>query len=196
MTTQLATITPYEQERDQQARALRNARLGLLLWRIANGLIFAFFAFANTLMRQVQPSWPPPGVERLDATLPLLLSGALLISSLTASAALRAVRSNQWPTFQRSVWATIGLALLFFGGMVVVCTQIPYSGPYSSIIVSMNVFHMLHVLIGAALLAFVSLRAARGAYSAERHWTVEAVIVFWHFVGLMWLFFFAVIYVL
>jgi cytochrome c oxidase subunit III len=178
---------------------LKNARLGLLLWRIANGLVFIFFGFANSLMRNVQTSWPPPGVERLPVALPLIITLALLLSSITAARALNAIRADSPKTMRASLLISMALGLFFFVGIVVVSLQIPYSGPYSSIILSMNFFHGLHVFIGLLLLGYVFVRSRRNEdrwYRRANHWTVEAAVVFWHFVDLMWLFFFAVIYIL
>lgn len=195
MSAQFAPSVGYSEEylRDQ---ALRNARLGLLLWRIANGLVFVFFAFANFLMRGVQPSWPPPGVERLEMGLPLVITALLMISGVFATRAHNAIKKDDVLGLRTNVLITMGLGAAFLVGIIGVSVRIPYSGPYSSIILSMNAFHALHVVIGMLLLTFVWLRAHRGRYSRERHWAVEASVVFWHFVDLMWLFFFAIIYLI
>jgi cytochrome c oxidase subunit 3 len=58
----------------------------------------------------------------------------------------------------------------------------------------MNGFHIVHAVVGMLLFAYVLRRAA--IYTPENHWTVEAATVFWHFVDLMWMFFFAVIYII
>lgn len=196
MSVNLAGVTPYDQEQYLRERALKNARLGLLLWRIANGLVFIFFGFANALMRQAQPSWPPPGVARLDATLPIIVTGVILLSGITASRALAQTRKNHHGAAQTAMLATIGLGVAFLVGLLVAMSQVPYSGPYSSIVLTMNGFHAAHVVVASLMMGYIYLKSRRGAYSSENHWGVEAVVIFWHFVDLMWLFFFAVIYVL
>jgi heme/copper-type cytochrome/quinol oxidase subunit 3 len=193
---QFAQPVSFNDEAYLRELALKNARLGLLLWRIANGLVFVFFAFANALMRSVQPSWPPPGVERLDATLPVILTGVLLFSSVTASRAMASIRRGDATAMSRHLVFTSLLGAAFMAGIVYFSVQIPYSGAYSSIIVAMNGFHALHVLVGIAIFAYIMLRAGQGTYTKERYWTVEAGVLFWHFVDLMWVFFFAVIFVL
>jgi heme/copper-type cytochrome/quinol oxidase subunit 3 len=52
------------------------------------------------------------------------------------------------------------------------------------------------VLAGMVLFGYVFRKAQHGAYSRESHWSVEATVVFWHFIELMWVFFFLVLYVL
>jgi heme/copper-type cytochrome/quinol oxidase subunit 3 len=165
------------------------------LWRITNGLVFVFFIFANYLMRNAQPSWPPPGVARVDMGVPLVISAALLLSAVTASRILAAIRRDDRLSAQRHVLATMSLGAIFLIGVVAVIAQIPYSGSYSSIIVMMNGFHALHVIVGLGLFGYVLLKIGRGAYTQDRHWGAEGTIIFWHFVDLMWVFFFLVIYV-
>jgi cytochrome c oxidase subunit 3 len=195
MTAQIAEPSPFDSEQYWQDLALKNARLGLLLWRITNGLVFVFFIFANYLMRNAQPSWPPPGVAPVDSGIPLLISAALLLSAVTASRVLAAIRRDDRLSAQRHIAATMGLGAIFLIGVLAVIAQIPYSGSYSSIIVMMNGFHALHVAVGLGLFGYVLLKVGRGAYTKERHWGAEATVIFWHFVDLMWIFFFLVIYV-
>jgi heme/copper-type cytochrome/quinol oxidase subunit 3 len=188
-------ITLDDQEYLRQL-ALKNARLGLLLWRLVNGMVFAFFVFANGLMRTTQPSWPPPGVQPLDAGVPLILTILIGASFFTASRSLSAIRGGAVGALVQQIVITSVLGIVFLVGILAYTGQIPVSGPYSSITITMNVFHALHVVIGVLLLAFVLVRARQGLYSKERYWMVEAAVVFWQFVVLMWVFFFAVIYVL
>lgn len=191
-------MAQFVQHADQQPAdiALRNARLGLVLWRIANGMVFVFFVYANYLMRTVQPSWPPPGVARLDTTVPILISVVIILSSVVASQIRAAMRSEKRANVQRGIALTSALGLLFFAGLLVVCTQVPYSGPYSSIVLAMNAFHGVHVVVGVALFLNAALKVQRGVYTKDRHWGLEGAVVFWHFVSAMWVFFFLVIYVL
>jgi cytochrome c oxidase subunit III len=182
---------------DQLYRQLqeRNARLGLVLWRLTNGMIFAFFAFANALMRQSQPSWPPPGVARLDAGIPIVFSVLLLISGVFAGRALQSIRRGDVKQVQGNIYPTLLLGAIFAVGISWFSTQIPFSGAYSSIIVAMHIFHVAHVVVASGLFIYVLRRSQQGVYSQQSHWSVEAAVVFWHFVDLMWIFFFLIIYV-
>jgi cytochrome c oxidase subunit 3 len=195
MSAQFVETSPFENEQYWQDLALKNARLGLLLWRFANGGVFVFFIFANYLMRIAQPSWPPPGVARVDIGIPLVISAALLLSAVTASRILASIRRDDRLSAQRHIAATMGLGAIFLVGILAVIAQIPYSGSYSSIIIMMNGFHAVHVAVGLGLFGYVLLKIGRGAYTKERYWGLEATVIFWHFVDLMWVFFFLVIYV-
>ncbi|MFQ3535640.1 MAG: cytochrome c oxidase subunit 3 [Aggregatilineales bacterium] len=197
MTANLAPMqTAFDHEQIQREQALKNARLGLLLWRFANGMAFVFFIFANLLMRNVQPSWPPPGVERLPIGLPLAITLVILLSGMTASQLLKAVRANQFGQALRAGAATLALGAVFFAGLLAAGAQVTHSGPYSSIVWAMQFFHGLHVIVASLLLGVVLIGVWRRRYSVEKHWGVEASVIFWHFVDAMWIVFFLFIYVL
>ncbi len=196
MSAQFARPLDYDEAQLRHEQELKNKRFGLQLWRLVNGFVFAFFILANYLMRLTQGTWPPPGVTRLDATLPALFSIPLLLSALPASRALAAIRREDRPAMQRYSLATVGLGLVFLAGLVLIWRQVPYSGSYSAIFFTMTGFHAFHVIVGALLFGFVMWKAARGAYSRENHWSVEATVIFWHFIELMWIFYFVVLYLL
>jgi cytochrome c oxidase subunit 3 len=50
------------------------------------------------------------------------------------------------------------------------------------------------VLSGVVLLVIIYLKGRRGYYSADRHWGVEATAVYWHFVDVVWVFFYPALY--
>jgi len=183
-----------EEERQARELDLKNKRFALLLWRFANGGTFVFFALANYLMRQTQTTWPPPGVSRLDATIPAIITVALLISSWTASRVMGAMKRDNRAGVQQYILATLGLGLAFLVGIALVWQRVPHTGSYSAIFFTMTGFHALHVLIGMLLFGYVY-RKAR-SYAVDKYWSLEAAVVFWHFVDLMWLLYFVVLYIL
>jgi cytochrome c oxidase subunit III len=195
MSAQFARPVAFDDEQRQQALDLKNKRFALQIWRVVNGVVFVFFAFANYLMRATQVAWPPQGVTRIDPTLPAIFSVILLISAIPAARAQAAVRRNNRAAISRNILVTLGLGLLFLVGLVLIWRQVPYSGSYSAIFFTMTGFHAVHVAAGMLLLGYVFLKARQGAYSPENHWSVEATVVFWHFVELMWIFYFVVLYI-
>jgi cytochrome c oxidase subunit 3 len=60
----------------------------------------------------------------------------------------------------------------------------------------MTGFHAFHVLTGVLLLFIVYRNARKGLYNAERHWPVEAAAVYWHFVDVVWMFFYPALYLI
>ncbi|HWG89692.1 MAG TPA: cytochrome c oxidase subunit 3 [Candidatus Thermoplasmatota archaeon] len=68
------------------------------------------------------------------------------------------------------------------------------SGAYGSIFYMLTGTHGFHVFLGLVFLAIVLARALYGNYSAEKHVSVEAFAIYWHFVDVVWIFLFIVVY--
>ena len=60
----------------------------------------------------------------------------------------------------------------------------------------MTGMHAFHVLTGLIFLLVVWNNARKGIYSEEKHWGVEAAAVYWHFVDLVWIFFYPALYLI
>jgi cytochrome c oxidase subunit 3 len=60
----------------------------------------------------------------------------------------------------------------------------------------MTGMHAFHVFTGLILLLVVWNKGRIGQYSAEKHWGVEAAAVYWHFVDVVWIFFYPALYLI
>ena len=60
----------------------------------------------------------------------------------------------------------------------------------------MTGMHAFHVLTGVIFLLIVFNNARKGLYSEEKHWAVEASTVYWHFVDVVWIFFYPALYLI
>jgi len=196
MTAQFVQPELFDDKRYQESTSLKNKRFALQIWWIVNGMVFLFFAFANYLMRSVQNTWPPQGVARIDITLPAIFSVVLLVSTFPANRVLASIRRGDRVGMARYIAATLVLGLLFLIGLWLVWRQVPYSGSYSAIFFTMTGFHGFHVAVGMLLFGFVWLKARSGAYSKESHWFVEAAVIFWYFIAIMWIGYFVILYIL
>ena len=58
----------------------------------------------------------------------------------------------------------------------------------------MTGMHALHVVTGLIFLGVVLRKGSKGMYSKEKHWGVEAAAVYWHFVDVVWIFFYPALY--
>ena len=100
-----------------------------------------------------------------------------------------------------------GLALTIVLGLVFISLQAyeyaeAYShlnlklttGVYGSTFFMLTGFHGFHVTLGATMLIVILLRAMKGHFTAERHFAFEAVAWYWHFVDVVWLGLFVVVY--
>jgi cytochrome c oxidase subunit 3 len=61
---------------------------------------------------------------------------------------------------------------------------------------AMTGMHALHMIIGAGLLSFLLINSIRGRYDPEYHSPVEVIGLYWHFVDIVWIFLFPLLYLL
>jgi cytochrome c oxidase subunit 3 len=136
----------------------------------------------------------------LNQPLGLTVTAILLISSFFANRAETAMAHDDRKQFLRSTAVTLTLGIIFLVGVVGVEWQIapfgPADGVQGAVFYSMTGFHAFHVLTGVIFLAIVLRNGWRGRYSTEKHWGVEACIVYWHFVDVVWLFFYPALYLI
>ena len=66
----------------------------------------------------------------------------------------------------------------------------------SAVFYMMTGMHAFHVLTGVIFLGVVLNNARKGLYTAENHWAVEAATVYWHFVDVVWIFFYPALYLI
>ncbi len=169
-------------------------RLGLWLFFLSESMIFLILL--TTRFYLFGTSRP----EELNQFLGFVLTTVLLVSSLTAYRAETAIAHGDRPRFLRNLLWTMMLGILFLAGVVGIEWReaphmgiVPQSG-YGIAFYSMTGVHALHVLSGVVLLAIVYRNGVNGAYSPERYWGVEATIKYWHFVDLVWVFFYPALY--
>jgi cytochrome c oxidase subunit 3 len=130
----------------------------------------------------------------------LAVTAILLISSFFMNRAETAIAHGDQVAFQRGTLITIVLGVLFLIGVVGVEWQIaPFTAgenAMSSIFFTMTGFHAFHVLTGVIFLYIVYRNGRKGLYTAERHFPVEAAAVYWHFIDVVWVFFYPALYLM
>ena len=152
-------------------------------------------------------TWPPRGVEVLDAwQLPLLNTVILLLSGTTVTWAHHALQVGDRNAAKIGLAITIALGALFTAVQAYEYYHILHenlffneealnSTLYGSIFFMATGFHGFHVLVGTIFLTVCLIRLMAGQMSAEKHFGFEAAAWYWHFVDVVWLFLFAFVYV-
>jgi cytochrome c oxidase subunit 3 len=152
-------------------------------------------------------TWPPRGIETLDAwQLPLLNTVILLLSGTTVTWAHHALQVGDRNGARLGLIITVVLGVLFTGVQAYEYEHILHenlffneeaasSGLYGSIFFMATGFHGFHVLVGTIFLAVCLLRLLSGQLSPQKHFGFEAAAWYWHFVDVVWLFLFAFVYV-
>jgi cytochrome c oxidase subunit III len=142
------------------------------------------------------------GLTRPDVNqfLGVTVTSLLLLSSFFANRAEVSMEHGDRSRAIRSLSVTIFLGIAFLAGVLGIEWRIapfgPGDGAQGAVFYSMTGFHAFHVLTGVIFLSIVLRNLARQRYSAEKHWAVEASVVFWHFVDLVWIFFYPALYLI
>jgi cytochrome c oxidase subunit III len=143
--------------------------------------------------------WPPKGLEVLDAMkLPLLNTLILLCSGTTVTWAHHALIHGDRKGLKQGLWVTIILGILFSSLQAVEYAEAPFAFAglnYGTTFFMATGFHGFHVLVGTIFLAICLFRVYKGHFTPQQHFGFEAAAWYWHFVDVVWLFLFAVIYV-
>ena len=152
--------------------------------------------------------WPTAGPAAKDPFTPMHAWGIpaintllLLSSGVTVTWAHWGLLANKRQQLIIGLALTVALGLLFislqayeyaeaYGHMNLKMT----SGVYGSTFYMLTGFHGFHVTLGATMLIVILVRAMKGHFTAERHFAFEAVAWYWHFVDVVWLGLFVVVY--
>ena len=135
--------------------------------------------------------WPLPTIN----TLLLLSSGVTLTIAHHALVAGNRARTIGF------MWITVALGLTF---LFVQAYEYSHayselnlklsSGAYGSTFFMLTGFHGFHVFVGMLMLLFITLRLQRGHFTPQRHFGFEGAAWYWHFVDVVWLGLYIVVY--
>jgi cytochrome c oxidase subunit 3 len=133
--------------------------------------------------------------------IPLLNTIILLTSGGTLTIAHHALKAGRRGALNFWLFVTILLGLTFLGFQayeyIHAYTELNLklsTGVYGSTFFMLTGFHGLHVTIGAIMLAVMLGRALKGHFDAEHHFAFEAAAWYWHFVDVVWLLLFVLVY--
>jgi cytochrome c oxidase subunit 3 len=185
-------------------------RLGLWLFLISDS-----FVFGGLLIMRINLL----GLSRpeLNQTLGLFVTTVLLISSFFMNRGETMIHNGDREGFLSNTLITIALGAAFLLGVVIIEWHAipavaetilhlfgepagveplkPSSGVAGAAFFMMTGMHAFHVLTGLILLGIVWANGRRGLYD-NKHYPVEAAAVYWHFVDVVWIFFYPALYLI
>jgi cytochrome c oxidase subunit 3 len=133
--------------------------------------------------------------------LPTINTALLLSSGVTLTIAHHALISGHRARAIFFMWITVLLGLSFlcvqgyeYGHAYSELNLKLSSGAYGSTFFMLTGFHGFHVLIGMLMLFFITLRLQRGHFTPQRHFGFEGAAWYWHFVDVVWLGLYIVVY--
>jgi len=154
------------------------------------------------------------GSNRLDVLLGGINTAVLICSSFTMALAVHSADTNERKALIIFLGLTIVLGTVFLGikffeyhskfvEHLVPGGSFVFPGPFErqaeiffSFYFAMTGMHAVHMIIGIGLLTVLALKARRGRFSAFYHTPVELTGLYWHFVDIVWIFLFPLLYLL
>lgn len=173
----------------------------LLMWVFLGSECLLFGGLISTYLiyRGRFAAGPAPG-DIFDIPFTSVSSFVLLMSSLTMVLALSALQRGDIRNNRLWLLTTALLGSLFIGGQVYEFTTFLREGlgystsPFSSAFFTLTGFHGVHVSVGIVMLMSLYVSSLRGNLRREQAETVEIIGLYWHFVDVVWIFIFTVIY--
>ncbi|PIG92610.1 heme-copper oxidase subunit III [Gloeocapsopsis sp. IPPAS B-1203] len=173
---------------------------GLIMFLVAEGMIFFGMFGAYLAFRSVLPSWPPEGTPELELLLPGVNTIILISSSFVMHNADTAIKKNDVGGMRTWLAITAAMGAIFLAGQLYEYSNLEFgltTNLFASAFYVLTGFHGLHVFIGlVAILAVLWRSRVAGHYSNEKHFGVEAAEIYWHFVDVVWIVLFGLLYIL
>ena len=133
--------------------------------------------------------------------LPTINTALLLTSGVTLTIAHHALRAGHRGRTIAFMWMTVLLGVVFlcvqgyeYGHAYSEMNLKLSSGIYGSTFYMLTGFHGFHVFVGMLMLLFVTLRLQKGHFTADRHFGFEGAAWYWHFVDVVWLGLYVLVY--
>jgi cytochrome c oxidase subunit III len=196
---------------EQQREA---SSFGMWVFLVTEILFFGGLFTAYTVYRHQYSRAFAEASRHLDITLGTFNTAVLIISSLTMALAVWSAAVGRRKAIIVFLLLTMALGGVFLGVKAVEYTHkfhdhlVPgpsfhYEGPHAgpaeiffSLYFTMTGLHAAHMIIGIGLLTALVLKARKGLYTPEYHTPIEVSGLYWHFVDIVWIFLFPLLYLI
>ncbi len=185
---------------------LSTNKVGVWIFLASEILFFTGLIGASLALRSQSADWPAPG-EVLNVPLTAVNTFVLICSSMTMVEALKNAELGNVLRMRLFLLLTLFLGILFLLTQASEYLHLwgegltPYSSPagpvaYGSTFYVQTGFHGAHVTAGVVAMAVVTAKAFRGRYTPEDHEGIELMGLYWHFVDVVWIFLFTIVYLI
>jgi cytochrome c oxidase subunit 3 len=207
-------VVPHAEHDGGLAEAHRsgisNPILGMILFICSEIMFFAGLFAAYFSVRANAPHWPPipPEVSpelaekinlHAEPWFAAVLTIILVTSSFTCQLGVWAIRRGDHKGLVRAIGVTLVLGITFLLGQAFDYSQLGFGladGTFGTTFYTLTGFHGAHVFAGAIMLSVVLYRSMGGQFSARHHDAVEATSLYWHFVDVVWIALFSILYII
>ena len=201
MTSHAATVDSTA-HRPERGLGVYDKKVGMWVFLCSEVMFFTGLIGSYIILRfGASDAWPMPG-EVLNVPVTAVNTFLLICSSVTMVKAFAAAEVGELKAMRLYLLATAVIGAGFVGVQVFEYNQLihhgflPSSGLYGATFFTMTGFHGLHVTVGVICIAWVTAKAFRGGYTKEDHEGVEVIGLYWHFVDLVWIILFTIVYLI
>jgi heme/copper-type cytochrome/quinol oxidase subunit 3 len=207
---ELPEVAAHTEAHHHTSLGLSNTKLAMWLFLGSECLLFgalisSYLVSLARFQAEVEagnPNVVPVGTQLFDTPFTAASSFILLMSSLTVVLALNAVKRGNYRGSRVWLAATIFLGATFIAGQTYEFTAFYNEGLgfttnlFGSAFYTLTGFHGVHVTGGLLMLSSLLLMSFRGKLKRDRAETVEVVALYWHFVDIVWILIFTIVYLL
>jgi cytochrome c oxidase subunit 3 len=197
---------------ESMGRQKEAASLGMWVFIAQEIMFFGGLFCAYAVYRSLYPEAWAEASHHLDYKLGAVNTAVLICSSLTMAMAVHAAALGHARQIVGYILATVALGSVFLGVKVVEYkdkfthhlvpgASFSFPGPFEApaeifyaLYFAMTGLHALHMIIGVPILLTIAWQAYRGRYGPAYHTPVEMVGLYWHFVDIVWIFLFPMLY--
>ncbi|MBF6592271.1 MAG: heme-copper oxidase subunit III [Ktedonobacterales bacterium] len=199
-----AVISPTEIQAHEEGEAPAKGFgwYGMVFFLASEAVFFANLIASYLYLRVRAGQWPPPPLGanfQLERTIPIINTLILLSSSFPMHWAARAISRGDKRKLTIGLLTTAILGAIFLSGQAWEYTHSsfgPSTGIFGSTFFTLTGFHGAHVTGGVLFLLVCFFRSTRGHFTKDHHFAVNAVEMYWHFVDVVWVVLFTVLYLL
>ena len=195
-----------------------SATLGMWVFLLTEIMFFGGMFCAYMIYRSTYPAAFASTSQHMNPLWGAINTAVLIVSSLSMALAVRAARMGQQKALQIFLVITMIFGLAFLGVKAFeyhehwVDMKVPiigghwnyseapqYSRPAQILFCFyffMTGFHALHMVVGVGLMTTILVMARKGVFSAEYFTPVEISGLYWHFVDIVWIFLFPLLYLI
>jgi cytochrome c oxidase subunit 3 len=199
---------------DDMAQQHAADNLGMWAFLLTEVMFFGGLFLGYTVYRSAYPQAFAEASHHLDIWLGSINTAVLIASSLSMALAVHSAQTSERRRLIRFLLLTMLLGLVFLGikgteylhkfeEHLIPGANFVYPGPHAhqvqlffSFYFGMTGLHAFHMIVGFGLLAALVWQARRGRFSADYYAPVELIGLYWHFVDIVWIFLFPLLYLL
>ena len=196
---------PHGAPLEESPYGIQSKKLAMWLFIIADAATFGAILFAYGYLRIANPDWTRPFAFSPTIVNGIVMTVVLVTSSLTMVAAVAAAQSGRVSAGVRWLGATMLLGSVFAAlhlrewfamiGEGWRLFQNPMGGSplFGATFFGITGLHLLHVICGVIVIGAIAVGFRRGRFDAGH---VETTALYWHFVDLVWMFVFPLVYLM